>query len=262
LRRNALRYLLPIVAALGVGAAVTVAAIPGADGVINGCYVTTTSGAAPIAGAPPQNPSIVGSLRVVDPDNAGLPAVQRSCLANEAPISWNQQGPQGPQGPAGAAGASGPAGAAGPPVIGGGSAPVGRATVAFLTLTGLPGTIELSSYTFASPGSSGARAASHQEMTVTKLVDKASPTIFQLATSGAHVKTATITVRKAGKTSPVEYKLSAVLVAQVTDGVGAGDVPAEQVTLSYDKLEVTVDGKTSSGKVSPISVNIGPATTR
>jgi hypothetical protein len=63
------------------------AAIPGADGVINGCYEKRT-----------------GILRVIDKE-AG-----KSCLSFETPITWNQKGPAGAQGPAGAPGPAGPKG--------------------------------------------------------------------------------------------------------------------------------------------------------
>ena len=81
---------------LAGGAAV--AAPPGTDTVITGCYDRTQ-----------------GSLRIVD---AGT-----TCRQTENRITWNEQGPAGPAGPqgvagpageAGAQGATGPAGPAGP----------------------------------------------------------------------------------------------------------------------------------------------------
>ena len=87
---------------LAVGSSVALGAIPGAGGVISGCFAKTG-----------------GDLRVIDA------AANNSCKSNELPLSWNQQGiagpqgvqgpvgPAGPQGPAGPAGAQGPAGPAG-----------------------------------------------------------------------------------------------------------------------------------------------------
>lgn len=69
-------------AVLGV-ASIAYATIPGADGVINGCY--KKSG---------------GTLRVIDDAAPG-------CGSNETSLDWNVRGtpgPQGPQGPQGAAG--------------------------------------------------------------------------------------------------------------------------------------------------------------
>ena len=66
---------------------VAFAAIPGSNGVINGCYQKN-----------------VGNLRVIDP------SVGDSCRPSEIPISWSQTGPAGPQGPKGDTGATGPQG--------------------------------------------------------------------------------------------------------------------------------------------------------
>jgi hypothetical protein len=83
-------------AVLAIGGGVAYATIPGAGGVIHGCYA-----------------KLGGSLRVVDTG---------TCRATESPLSWNQmgqqgpqglQGPQGPQGPQGAKGDAGPQGPAG-----------------------------------------------------------------------------------------------------------------------------------------------------
>ena len=78
-------------AVLAGGAAATIAAIPGADGVINGCYQKN-----------------VGNLRVIDPSGGD------SCRPSEIPISWSQTGPQGPKGDTGPQGPTGPQGATGP----------------------------------------------------------------------------------------------------------------------------------------------------
>lgn len=75
---------------------VTYAAIPGADGTIQGCYATSSG----VLGIPSK-----GDLRVVDSST--------DCRANEQAISWNQRGPQGDRGPAGPGGDAGPAGPAG-----------------------------------------------------------------------------------------------------------------------------------------------------
>jgi hypothetical protein len=81
-------------AILAVSVGVAYAAIPGANGVINGCY----SGGE-------------GQLRVIDVEKG------ESCKNNETAISWNQKGvtgDPGAAGPPGATGATGPPGPAGP----------------------------------------------------------------------------------------------------------------------------------------------------
>ncbi len=68
--------------ALGVGATVAVAAIPGTDGVIHGCYSNAK-----------------GTLRVIDDAS--------NCATGETRLTWNQKGQPGPQGPQGEPGPAG-----------------------------------------------------------------------------------------------------------------------------------------------------------
>jgi hypothetical protein len=72
------RWILPAAVALAVAAGVStvaLASIPDSSGVIHGCRHKT-----------------LGVLRVIDSD-AG-----QHCLATEAELNWNQQGPPGPSG--------------------------------------------------------------------------------------------------------------------------------------------------------------------
>ncbi len=106
--------------ACALAGGVALAAIPGGDGTISGCYL-----------------KITGTLRVIDP------AKGQHCVANlETAISWNQHGapglpgpkgdagPAGPKGDTGATGATGDAGSqgpAGPPGPQGSAGPAGPA---------------------------------------------------------------------------------------------------------------------------------------
>lgn len=72
-----------LVAALGGGA---YAAIPGADGAIDGCYAPS------------------GALRMIDT------AAGETCKGKETAIRWNRRGPQGEPGVAGPRGPAGPQG--------------------------------------------------------------------------------------------------------------------------------------------------------
>src|SRR6478752_7192438 len=91
------RARLAILAAALVTAAAVVAvatgAIPDANGVIHGCYLTGT-----------------GQLRVYDSASSTI----KKCASNEVALNWNQTGPPGPAGAPGAAGPSGPSGPSGP----------------------------------------------------------------------------------------------------------------------------------------------------
>ena len=118
-----LKVLLPTVAALGAGAALAVAQIPGPNGTITACYVTNTL-QDPNEGLP------LGTLRVIDPSNTtNTDPNASSCANGEAMITWNQQGPVGPQGPAGLQGPTGPAGTQGPTGATGPQGPAGTVDV-------------------------------------------------------------------------------------------------------------------------------------
>jgi len=122
------RWVVAALASTGalVGGGVVYAAIPGAGGVINGCYNATT-----------------GVLRVVDD---GTP-----CRTGENAISWNQVGPPGPPGPQGPQGSQGPrgeqgipgepgaAGSQGPQGLQGPQGPPGPASAPAYELAGVPG---------------------------------------------------------------------------------------------------------------------------
>ncbi|HMQ02488.1 MAG TPA: hypothetical protein PKD26_01045 [Pyrinomonadaceae bacterium] len=87
-------------AAVIISAVIAFANIPGANGVIHGCYDTST-----------------GAVRVID-----FEAGAKCRIPGEAALNWNQTGPQGPQGPAGP---QGPIGFQGPQGVPGPQGPQG-----------------------------------------------------------------------------------------------------------------------------------------
>jgi hypothetical protein len=94
-------------------AGVAVAAIPGTDGKIKGCYATTNG---IVLGIPHSK----GDLRLVDAGEA--------CRSYERAVTWNQQGipgQNGSPGPAGPTGSPGPTGASGPAGATGATGPTG-----------------------------------------------------------------------------------------------------------------------------------------
>jgi type VI secretion system secreted protein Hcp len=236
--RRALKLGLPTAAALGAGAALAVAAIPGSDGTITGCYASSTGATLSVPNAP--NNEVVeapGALRVIDPSlpktianplGAGpTPNLAAVCDSKqETQITWNQSGPAGPQGPAGLpavqspagpAGSQGPAGAPGAPLIGGTTFGLNNnAGKTFLKLDGIIGgstdkthkqDIQIDSFSFgvqasvsqSSGSGAGAGKASIQSFTITKPLDSSSPNLLQAAGQGKTIKEADLLFcRKAG----------------------------------------------------------------
>lgn len=265
-RRAALKVALPTAAALGAGAAIAIGSIPSGDGTITGCYVTN-SGA---AGQP------YGQLRIIDPSitsPAGDIDPRGACYSYEATISWNQQGPQGPQGVQGPAGPQGPAGRdlVGQTSFGFGFGGGGKT---FLKLDGVKGEstdkthkddIAISSFSIgasaarSSGGGAGAGKATFSSFTITKTIDKSSPSLFQAAATGKHFSKATVFFAKAkrGKVADyLEYKMSNVFVSSIQDGSSSNGKPTEQVSFNFAKIEEVFLG--SNGKpIQSVTINIG-----
>lgn len=86
----------------------------------------------------------------------------------------------------------------------------------------------------------GAGKASHSDLSITMMVNKATPMLMHRCATGKHYTKAVITVRKAGG-RPQEYytiTMSDVLVSnyQVSPSSG-GDRPMESLSLNFAKIE-------------------------
>jgi type VI secretion system secreted protein Hcp len=255
---------IPTVAALGAGSAIAVAAIPGDDGSINGCYSKGN-----------------GDLRVVE--NGA------DCRKHETPIKWSQRGPAGPQGIPGVQGEpgakgdkgdAGPAGPAGAPgnaaiLVGGAALNAGTAD-AFLKLDGVPGEsadakhkgeIDLESFSFGVKrtgsgsvgGGGGSGKADFSSFTFDKLYDSSSPKLFLGAASGQHFKSAVITFRKRGGEQPQDfltYKFEDVMVEHYDQG-GKQEPPLlEDVGMTFDRVDITYRPQNADGSLgSPITAS-------
>jgi type VI secretion system secreted protein Hcp len=113
----------------------------------------------------------------------------------------------------------------------------------FLTIDGVDGEIELTSFSFGvshGPGGSGAGAGKLdvQDLRITKLVDKTSPNLFQACATGTHLKSATIIARKAGGDVQVEYLFSDGFVSSYNVTGNDADIVQEAITLNFGKIEI------------------------
>jgi type VI secretion system secreted protein Hcp len=71
--------------------------------------------------------------------------------------------------------------------------------------------------------------------------NSASPTLFLYCANGKHLKEAKLTCRKAGGTQQkfLEVTMSDVLVSSFqTGGSNGGEVPMDQISLNYSKIEI------------------------
>jgi type VI secretion system secreted protein Hcp len=111
------------------------------------------------------------------------------------------------------------------------------------------GEIELESFSFgmtnsgsfSSGGGGGSGKVIVQDFHFVKKVDKSSAKLLTACCTGEHLKTATLTCRKAGKDQQEFLKivLSPVLVSSFQDGGSAGSdiIPMDQVALNFGKIE-------------------------
>ncbi len=115
---------------------------------------------------------------------------------------------------------------------------------------GISNTINIGSQ---SSGAGAAKAQLH-EFTVSKAIDKVSPTLLQLAGSGGHISQMDLYLRKAdggtkGGLVFLQYTFKLVYVATIDWSGDEGDeVPKEDVTFKYGALEIQFTGQKTNGQ--------------
>ena len=96
----------------------------------------------------------------------------------------------------------------------------------------------------------GSGKASFQDLSITKYVDKSSPTLLASVATGKHFDDVLLTVRKAGAT-PVEYiKLAmkeVIITSLSTGGSGGEDRLTENISLNFAEYEFTYTPQTKTG---------------
>jgi type VI secretion system secreted protein Hcp len=93
-------------------------------------------------------------------------------------------------------------------------------------------------------GGATAERCNHQDFSVVKALDAATPKLFEYCCTGQHIKEVTIELCRAGgdKVKYMEYKMSNVIISSVRPGgssQGGETLPLEEVTFNYGKLELT-----------------------
>ena len=101
-------------------------------------------------------------------------------------------------------------------------------------------------------GGAGAGKVSMQDFHFVMRTNKASPKLFLACASGQHVKSAVLTARKAGKEQQeyLVYKFTDLLVSSYqTGGSEGGDVPVDQVSFNFSKIEVQYKPQSPTGQL-------------
>lgn len=94
-----------------------------------------------------------------------------------------------------------------------------------------------------------ASAPSVSEVVVTKLMDKASPKLFEQALIGSDGKKVKIVITRTGKemSELCMYKFENTLVSGYSVSSG-GDAPSESISLNFTKFEYSYTGSDVAGK--------------
>lgn len=140
----------------------------------------------------------------------------------------------------------------------------------FLQIEGIPGEssdenhkdwIEILSYshgvsqTGSGSRSTGGAATSgrtdHQDFSIVKALDKASPELNLYCCNGKHIKKMTLELcRATGDKQPyMKYMFEDIIVTSVSIGGGGGGIPTESVTFNYGRLDwVYIETDHETGK--------------
>ncbi|RYY32018.1 MAG: type VI secretion system tube protein Hcp, partial [Sphingomonadales bacterium] len=99
-------------------------------------------------------------------------------------------------------------------------------------------------------GGAGAGKANFQDISLTKYIDKSSPTLLDHAAKGTHIDEAKLVVRKAGGT-PLEYVVitmnECMITSLSTGGSGGEDRLTENVSINFAKVAVDYQEQETSG---------------
>ena len=97
--------------------------------------------------------------------------------------------------------------------------------------------------TRSSTGGASAERCDHEDLVITKQVDKASPKLYELCSTGKHIATVTIELCRAGgdKVRYIEVKMEQVIISSVHPSGHAhgNEFPAESVAFNYGKIKWT-----------------------
>jgi len=117
---------------------------------------------------------------------------------------------------------------------------------------------ETNSGSHASGGGGGAGKVSMQDFQFSMRTNKATPKFFLHCATGAHMKEALLTCRKAGKEQQeyLKIKFNDLIVSSHQMGGSPGDVvPMDQISLNFAKIEVTYCPQKADGSLDSPVIN-------
>jgi type VI secretion system secreted protein Hcp len=101
----------------------------------------------------------------------------------------------------------------------------------------------------AGTGGSGAGKVSLENLHVMKYYDKASPDLFKALASGTHIKSGTLCAVKSGVAGGkpfIKVTLGELFITNLSIS-GSSEIPAESVSLSYNKIKIEYFTQSETG---------------
>src|SRR5215469_12691874 len=101
--------------------------------------------------------------------------------------------------------------------------------------------VQPASATASSAGGGTTARCQHHDYSITKFIDLASPKLYELCSSGKHIKDVTIEMMRASGDKRVKYmvvKMEQVVISNVKPSGGA-DFPTENVSFNYGTIKWT-----------------------
>ena len=104
-------------------------------------------------------------------------------------------------------------------------------------------------------GGRAAEEVNHSEFCITKLVDAATPKLYEAACKGTHIPEITVELWRAGgdPLKYMEFKLKEVLISGVThdgDPTGQAQFPTETIAMTYGAIQWTYTKQKPDGTAS------------
>lgn len=112
--------------------------------------------------------------------------------------------------------------------------------------------------THAAGGGGGAGKVQFQDFHFVMKMSKASPVLLQAIATGKHIKEASLVARKAGGTQQeyLKIKFTDVLISSYQSGgsQGGDEIPVEQISLNFAKINVEYADQKDDGSLNPATV--------
>lgn len=108
--------------------------------------------------------------------------------------------------------------------------------------------------TLAAGGGGGAGKVAMNDFSFVMKLNKASPKLFLACAQGEHIKTAWLTARRSGGKDGdyfLKWSFADLLISSYQTGAPSGELPVEQISFNFAKIEVEYKEQKPDGSLAP-----------